>query len=302
MILALLILLLGIQANKAISVELNSKQWAGFHEAILAFCTNISDKPKICMNSKDINQLILSLHQDYTQKINNNSFITAYSLPTINARLIPDDIYNVPVYGLPFDKADYNYSRKDIDQGALQNKAPILVYLSSKIELFYAQTQGSFRAKLADNSIRYIGYGANNGKKYVAIGNKLIQANLITQSNWNDIAQYLQSLNDAQLQEILNLNPRYIFFQNLPNNNSSSSSGAKLVEFHTLAADTDIYPFGTIIWLEYAPNQATIAIINDTGSAIKGEGRFDLFLGKHLNLANSIKYRGNYAVFTPINN
>jgi membrane-bound lytic murein transglycosylase A len=176
------------------------------------------------------------------------------------------------------------YARAEIEAGALGASAPVIAWLDDPIELFFLHIQGSGVLELNDGSRLHVGYAASNGRPYRSIGRVLVEAGEMTAA---DVS--MQSLKDylrhhpARQAEILNRNERYVFFRNVASG-PTGSTGLVLTAGRSVAADPTIYPPGALVFLDFhgasasAP-AARAAFIQDSGAAIAGFGRLDLFIG-----------------------
>ncbi len=270
-------------------------QLLGLIEQINHFCTSNPNPQKypLCAEKFTPKGLRQFINDKMRPEKYQSGLITGYSLPTLRVSPVKTDQFWVPVYGVPVNPQ--LFTRAEIMDGALPKGTPILCYMESYLDYYYAQVQGSFVAQFPDNSKRMISYGANNGRKYTPIGNYL--ADKITTMNWQNMREYLDSLPVVDQIAITNNNERFIFFKPAPNHNIISASGSHLIAFHSMAADNEIYPFGTLLLVQYAPDKSALGLVLDTGSAIKGLGRFDVFMGGDLETANKTNFKGDYWVF-----
>lgn len=182
---------------------------------------------------------------------------------------------------------------------ALNNPAAKLIgreiaWLDDPVDAFFLHIQGSGRIKLRDNTQLRVGYAGNNGHRYLAIGRPLIRRGAIKREAIS--AQAIRgwlTKNSNQAQSVMNLNPRYIFFRPLPADKSTFSDGpigslgVALTPGRSLATDPGFLPKGTLVYLSSSPDNvsatrqplARLAVSQDTGSAIRGAVRADLFTG-----------------------
>ena len=243
----------------------------------------------------------------------NTSLFTGYYLPQINAKKIKDKIFKYPIYRRAddFENNGKYYTRKQINNGILNNKDLEILYTDDLVELFFFHIQGSGSVYLVDeNKVIFIGYDGKNSYKFTSIGKYMLNNNLIDKSKINakDIKKELKKdLNLAKF--IMNKNESYIFFKILDNNVVSGAFGTKLVPFRTIAVDTRYIPLGFPLWLETKHNQKNkttdfnkLVIANDTGSAIKGGVRGDIFFGSGTDGENNASYQysnGEYFLLIP---
>ncbi len=173
-----------------------------------------------------------------------------------------------------------------------------LVYLDSPVDAFILHVQGSGKIQLQDGSVRSIHYAASNGLEYFSIGKLLVDKEKLSLEEVSipSIRQYLKDHPDEQ-RDILNHNIKFIFFNWAPDGDPVGSLGEPLVAGRSIAVDPDVLPQTSLGFLhsrkpvldesgaitEWISLQRFV-FPQDTGSAIKGSGRADLYWGS-----------GNYA-------
>ncbi len=172
--------------------------------------------------------------------------------------------------------------RAAIEQGALPS-AQVLGWAADPVELFFLQIQGSGRVRLPDGTGYRIGYAAHNGHPYVAIGKLLRERGLLEKARMPEIMAWLRA-DPAAGAALMRENPSYIFFRRLPDNLDGpiGALGVPLIAGANAAADPATLPLGAPVWIgtevEGAPFRRLL-VAADTGGAIKGANRFDIFFG-----------------------
>jgi len=204
-------------------------------------------------------------------------------------------------------------SRAEIEAGALQGKNLELLWVEDPIAAFFLHVQGSGRVVLDDGSVRRVGFAAQNGHPYVAIGRELIARGVLSREevSLQTIAAWLRA-NPGEAAALMNKNPSYVFFRPLPGPGAEGSQGAVLTAEHSLAVDTVYIPLGVPIWLDTTlpgdrpgttgPAYRRLVIAQDTGGAIKGPVRGDVFFGagaRAEDLAGRMKSQGRYYLLLP---
>ncbi|MCB0348980.1 MAG: MltA domain-containing protein [Bdellovibrionales bacterium] len=180
------------------------------------------------------------------------------------------------------------YNREEIvDQNKLRHQNLEIVWLDP-IDNFFLQIQGSGTIVLPNESIQ-VGYAGQNGHSYVAIGKFVTDKIPIEDLTMKKLVDYLKTLPYEEQAKILNQNPSYVFFQKLKTR-PLTSSGTEVIDGRTIATDTFFLPKGLIGMLEFekptdvaaATYETTKRLVfnQDTGGAIRGPGRVDLFWGK----------------------
>ena len=165
------------------------------------------------------------------------------------------------------------------------HKNDVLLWTNDIIDFFFLQIQGSGIGVFENGDKIKILYDGNNNLKYTSIGKVLIEKKLLPKGNVNlfTIKEFLRK-NPDKIRNILNKNQRYIFFKIKPTNISEpvGALGINLIPYVSIAVDRKFYPLGIpILYKEVeGRNSYKLAFAMDTGSAIKGENRADLFTGK----------------------
>ena len=179
------------------------------------------------------------------------------------------------------------YKRAEIDAGTNGFKGRELFWVESEVELFFLQIQGSGRIELADGRQIKVGYADQNGHPYVSIGKKLIEMGemKLEDASMQGIKAW-GGKNPNKLTALLELNPSYVFFRELPENLSAplGALGVPLTNEYSIAIDPRSIPLGSPVFLATTrPNSATplnrLMLAQDTGGAIRGPVRADFFWG-----------------------
>lgn len=171
-------------------------------------------------------------------------------------------------------------TRAAIEAGALP-EAPVLAWMDP-VDKFFMQIQGSGRLALAGGATLRLGYDAQNGAPYVPIGRVLLdQGELSRPVSMQSIRAWLAS-NPDRAEEILNTNPSYVFFRPREGGAGAGPEGAmgvRLTAGRSAAVDAAIVPLGLPLWLAPRGRPPRLVLAQDTGGAIRGPGRVDLFVG-----------------------
>lgn len=254
----------------------------------------------------------------YTINSNNKTkgLFTGYYLPAIPASWHRTNTYNVPIYGRPSDLITvklglfdqelqgkkisgklkggrlypYDMTREQIDAGALEDKAPIILWTKTRADRFFLQIQGSGVANLPDGSTVWLGYDGDNGGKYYPIGRWFIEHGVMDKKDisMQKIYQWLLA-HPKQADQLMNLDQSFVFFTTLENKAALGSEKSALTPGYSLAIDNAYIPFALPLWLTtMTPNSVQpkqldtfnrLMIAQDTGGAIKGPIRGDIFFG-----------------------
>ena len=179
------------------------------------------------------------------------------------------------------------WNRQQFEERAGQTQAPVLLWADDPIELFFLQVQGSGRVQLPDGQMVRIGYADQNGHPYQSIGRWLVtQGELpLEKASMDGIKRWAEE-NPQRLRELLNVNPSYVFFRELPASNAGpiGALGVPLSEGRSIAVDPRYVPLGAPVFLSTSHPLSTkplqrLVLAQDTGGAIKGVVRADFFWG-----------------------
>jgi membrane-bound lytic murein transglycosylase A len=270
---------------------------------------------------------------------NPDGLITGYYEPMLDGSTTPSARFNVPLHARPADLVTVDLGafaedlqgrrvagrvedgklvlypdRAAIDEGALASQQLELLWVDDPIEKFFLQIQGSGRVRLPDGSVQRVGYAEQNGRLYRAIGRDLVAAGELGKDevSLQTIRAWMEAHPD-KARALMWKNPSYVFFRRLPDlpedQGAPGALGVPLTAGHSLAVDRSVWPLGAPMWLDTslprevggAPLQ-TIAVAQDTGGAIKGAVRADLFLGvgpTAERIAGPMKSKGRLWILLP---
>ncbi|HEX7790639.1 MAG TPA: MltA domain-containing protein [Afipia sp.] len=245
-------------------------------------------------------------------------FVTGYYEPIVDGSRVQTDAYNVPVYRRPsnlfvrgYSQANASmpnkgsvfrkigrrklvpyYDRGEIEDGAIAGRGLEVVWLKSQTDLLFIQIQGSARIKLEDGSMVRINYDAHNGYPYVPVGRVLIERNIVPkdQMSMQKIREYMEQSPDAA-KELRRQNRSYVFFREVklaPEDEAVGAQGVPLTAGRSIAVDKSLHVYGTPFFIEgNLPIETEtsntpfrrLMIAQDTGSAIIGPARADIYFG-----------------------
>jgi len=224
------------------------------------------------------------------------TLFTGYYEPELAASLKQSKTYNVPLYRKPKDlrAGSRNYfTRAEIERGALDNRGLEIAYLKNPVDAFFLHIQGSGRLFLDNGRILRVGFAAKNGRPYTSIGKILIDQNMIARKDMSmqSIRNWL-TIHPRKALSVMRQNQSFIFFRPLkstnPNLGPPGAQSVPLTPTRSLAIDKAFYAYGLPLWLETTvpaskPGKSTpfkrLMVAQDTGSAIKGVIRGDIFWG-----------------------
>ena len=219
---------------------------------------------------------------DKKQQVNNNGIMTGYYEPEIKAyKYQKKNTY--PIYKMDINKYGetiFKSTRKEINNGLLRNKGLELAWVENQIEAFFFHIQGSGRLRFPNGEIKRVKFSGSNDKKYTSIGKILLKRNKIKKEiiSMYSIKDWLYK-NKEEAIEIMEQNERYIFFEEYV----GKIKGSAEVDLHpmiSIAVDTRYHDLGDILLINDIKNKKYfLGIAHDTGVAIKGASRIDLFTG-----------------------
>lgn len=196
--------------------------------------------------------------------------------------------------------------RAAISKSSIAGRAEPLLWVDDPVSAFFLEIQGSGRVKMPDGSIVRVGYAAQNGHKFVAIGRLLAEMGEVEKPvTMQKIRAWLKA-HPSRADELMNRNPSVVFFRKTDANGAIGSQGVELTPLRSMAVDTSFLPLGTPLWLDLSDVNGSalrrLVVAQDTGGAIKGAVRGDLFCGageSAENTAGALQSRGTYYLLIP---
>jgi membrane-bound lytic murein transglycosylase A len=239
-------------------------------------------------------------------------FITGYYEPTIHGSRKRSARNRYPVYGVPDDMLTLDlgelapelkaaplrvridgkrvvpyHARAVIDGEASPLRGKEVAWVADLIDLFFVHVQGSGRIQLEEGGVMRIGFAGHNGLPYRSIGRVLIERGDLTmdRASMQGIKSWAQA-NPGKLTELLNQNPRYVFFRELtgPDTPPLGALGVPLTPLRSIAVDPNAVPLGVPVhiattWPNTSKPLQRLMLAQDTGGAIRGTVRADFYWG-----------------------
>ncbi len=258
------------------------------------------------------------LYRAAGRKGNRHVLFTGYFEPVYEGSLAPGGPYQHPLYQppedllridlSPFGKAFEGkritariegrkllpyHTRQDIEAGcALKGRGLELAWLRDPVDVAFLHIQGSGLIRLPDGGALSVGYAAANGHPYRSIGRYLIERSLVPREEMSmqAIRRFLEA-HPERIDEVLNHNPSYVFFTRKPDGPFGNINVA-LTPGRSVALDDDLFPKGALCFIstrkpvvqdgriERWTDMSRFVVNQDTGGAIRGAGRADLFWGR----------------------
>lgn len=228
--------------------------------------------------------------------------------------------YQVPVHGVPDDLVTVDghgrrlengtavpyHDRASIEDGALEGMAPVLFWADDPVDLHILHIQGSGHVTLPDGTRTRIGYAANNGQPFVGIGRLVRERGLADGGSMPAIRAWLRANPEAG-RALMRQNPRYIFFREITGDGPIGAMGVPLEALRSLAVDPAVIPLGAPVWVDTTDPDGRplrrLMVAQDTGAAIKGVVRGDIFWGAGevaFHVAGRMKSPGRYVLLVPL--
>jgi len=207
------------------------------------------------------------------------------------------------------------YTRGEIEDGALDGWHLEICYLHDQVDVLFAQIQGSARIRLEDGTILRVNYDSHNGWPYTPVGRVLLDQKLMNkdQVSMQSIRDWMEA-NPEQAKEVRRQNKSYVFFRitDLATEDEAvGGEGAPLMPGRSIAIDRSLHAYGTPFFIDAdlpIANQKVptkferLVIAQDTGSAIVGPARADIYFGagdEAARIAGRIKNSGAFVMLIP---
>ncbi len=254
-----------------------------------------------------------------TGRYNDNKVLfTGYYEPIFEGRLSPDDVFKYPIYNRPDDlvlidlspfserlkgmqitaRIDGNkvlpyYSRYEIEvEKVISGRGLETAWLKSPIDVAFLHIQGSGKVRLQGGELLQVGYEASNGRPYRSIGKYMLDRGYVSEEEMSmQSIRHCLSHHPEIINDVLNYNQSYIFMKALEKG-PLGNIGVPLTPGRSLALDAKILPKGALAFISCKKpvidsngvitewkKFSRFVINQDTGGAIKGPGRADLFWG-----------------------
>lgn len=206
-------------------------------------------------------------------------------------------------------------SRADIEEGRLEGRGLEALYVDSPVDAYFLHVQGSGRVQMPDGSLIGVGYAAQNGHANRLIGRRLIEMGAIPAAEMSGqaIREWLAD-NPCEMMNVIKTDPSYVFFRELENGDGPyGSANVVLTPGHSLAVDRKFLPLHAPVWLSAShPDPSNkennevpfnrLMVAQDTGGAINGEIRGDVFWGfgdAPEEIAGRMANKGRYWLLLP---
>ncbi|WP_170570890.1 murein transglycosylase A [Ruegeria atlantica] len=242
-----------------------------------------------------------------------DALFTGYFEPELDGSRTRTDHFKYPIYKMPPEaraEGPWLSRREILSSDAMADRGLEIAWVDDPVELFFLQIQGSGRIRLPDGSALRVGYGGANGHPYRSIGAELIRRGALGAHEVS--AQMIRAWvrkNPEAGAELLFHNPSYVFFREVtrvaPEFGPLGAMNRSVTTMRSIAADPSYTPLGAPVWVEKDGKNPMrrLMIAQDTGAAIKGAQRADIFFGTGDSAgqaAGRLKDPGRMVVLLPI--
>ncbi|WP_373355349.1 murein transglycosylase A [Pseudoroseicyclus sp. CXY001] len=241
------------------------------------------------------------------------AMFTGYYEPELRGDRWRSEYYHVPLYAPPPELPESGpwLTRREIeDSGVLEGRGLELAWVADPVDAFFLQIQGSGRIRLPDGSLTRLGYAAANRQDYTSLGQILVARGLFEphEVSFEAIRAWVRA-NPEEGVELLRQSDSYVFFRRVddvpPSAGPLGAMNRSVTAMRSLAVDPAFVPLGAPVWVETtaARPHRRLMIAQDTGSAIKGPQRGDIFTGTGREagrVAGNIRDGGRLVMLLPI--
>lgn len=242
-----------------------------------------------------------------------DALFTGYFEPELKGSRHRSDRFSYPIYRMPPEaKGETPWlTREEItSSGVMDNRGLEIAWVDDPVELFFLQIQGSGRIRLDDGTTIRVGYGGANGHPYRSIGMELVNKGIYAAHQVSALViRSWVKRNPDEGRALLMHNPSYVFFREVSHvaagEGPLGAMNRSVTAMRSIAVDPRYTPLGAPVWVEKdgAAPIRRLMIAQDTGSAIKGAQRADIFFGTGAKAgrdAGSLRDPGRMIVLLPI--
>jgi len=212
---------------------------------------------------------------------------TGYYEPELRGARFRGGPYQYPLYRPPDGVDDPWFTRREIEERAvLDGRGLEIAWIDDPVDVFFLQVQGSGRVRLDDGSVIRVGYGGANGHEYSSVGSELVRRGVYEPYQVStDVIRSWVRRNPEAGQELLWTNKSFVFFREInhvpADQGPLGAMGRPVTPGRTIAVDPSIVRLGSPVWIEKSGEGPLnrLMVAQDTGSAITGAQRADIFIG-----------------------
>jgi len=253
---------------------------------------------QVSRTAKDLQQAVnreFDLYQSVGRDGNGDVQFTGYYEAVYKASRTRTDEFKYPLYRLPPDFAQWQspHPTRAMLEGSKQMAGLEIAWLSDRFQAFLVHVQGSARFELSDGNLLTVGYASKTDQPYRSVGAELVRDGKMRLEDvtLQTLIEYFKK-NPQDLIKYLNRNPSFVFFRETNGKPATGSLGAPVIAERSIATDKKIFPSGGIALIRTEipfENPTTgklelrqvqrFVLDQDTGGAIRGAGRVDIFMG-----------------------
>lgn len=292
------------------------------HEAALAVFRNTCadlDEPDwaslcaLAFDAKDARQFFELFFRPMLITDGQDPLFTGYFEPELSGSPVPTARYRHPIYRMPpeaNDRRPWLTRREILTSGIMEGRGLEIAWVDDPVELFFLQVQGSGRVRYPDGRMIRVGYGGANGHNYRSIGQELVRRGVYQPHQVSaDVIKNWVRRNPVEGENLLFHNDSYVFFREVSqvpaDRGPLGAMNRSITPMRSIAVDPAFTPLGAPVWVEKDGETPLrrLMIAQDTGSAIKGAQRADVFFGtgdEAGRAAGRIKDPGRMIVLMPI--
>ncbi|WP_374642964.1 murein transglycosylase A [Tabrizicola sp.] len=240
------------------------------------------------------------------------ALFTGYFEPELDGSPVPTGRFRFPLYRRPPELQDgmAYHTRAAIEGGAIAGRGLELAWLDDAVDVYFLQVQGSGRIRMTDGTVMRVGYAGSNGHSYRSVGQEMVRrgTHTLDQVSAQEIAAHVRAEPTAG-RALLDTNPSYVFFRKIgtldPKDGPIGAMGRSITTLRSIAIDPRYTPLGAPVWIEKDGRNPirSLMVAQDTGGAIKGMQRADIFYGTGAgagNAAGTIRDGGRMVLLLPI--
>jgi membrane-bound lytic murein transglycosylase A len=237
---------------------------------------------------------------------------TGYYEPELDGSRFRGGRFRYPLYALPPEKPDGEpwLTRAEIEAGALAGRGLEIAWVDDPVEAFFLQIQGSGRVRLAEGGVLRLGYAGANGHPYSSVGQGLVARGALEAHELSmDRIRAWVAENPVEGAALLRTNASFVFFREVsevpPGRGPLGAMNRSVTALRSLAVDPRFVPLGAPVWIEKdgVEPMRRLMVAQDTGSAIKGAQRADIFFGTGARAgsrAGQVRDGGRMVVLLPV--
>ena len=244
---------------------------------------------KLAKDGPDPRQFFELFFRPVLMEDGNDALFTGYFEPELDGDLYPSARFQYPIYAMPPEAEQIRpwLTRREIlDGDVMRDRGLEIAWVDDPVELFFLQIQGSGRIRLPDGSYLRVGYRGANGHDYRSVGVELVRRGVYEAHQVSaDVIKNWVRRNPEDGRELLYHNPSYVFFREVSrvpaDKGPLGAMNRSITAMRSIAVDPSHVPLGAPVWIEKDGKKPLrrLMVAQDTGSAIKGAQRADVFFG-----------------------